>query len=1039
MTVNYKRTRQYLEAFDFKRLFAEELGWGLPKGNPATIEVDGVAYGLTPVAESGGMIVFTCVARDAQVIDVPVASRRQKIDKEVSKIASEHIIIFVNAARTAATWQWFKHGLAEPARARQHSYSKGQPGDSLLQKLAGIAFSIDDLDADGQMSITKVSAAVKKAFDVERVTKRFYDAFKSEHDAFMKLLAGIEDATERAWYTSVILNRLMFIYFIQKKNFLDGDPDYLRNQLKAMPKRDRFYRDFLVPLFFEGFAKEERERSPETSKLLGKIPYLNGGLFQPHQLEQAHGKHLDIPDKVFEQLFKFFDEYTWYLDDRPMHADNEINPDVLGYIFEKYINQKQMGAYYTKEDITGYICRNTILPFLFDKLVRERYGKLDELPMDDVEPYIYPAVKQKEYLPTETEREYAARQKRLAQIRADFKAGKIASINDLITYNLDSERFMRDWLRGLKDPATLQTFYFECLSKLTVLDPTVGSGAFLFAVMNILESLYEIALDRMEALAGPKYPKFKEELARVALHTNRRHFVYKSIIINNLFGVDIMEEATEICKLRLFLKLVAQVDDVNRIEPLPDIDFNIRAGNTLVGYASLDEVEQAGTRSLFNMNLPQKIKEADIALRSFRALQTQQNISASMLTKAKADARTQLAEIEKALNESLSAEYGARSLAKFVESHKPFHWYVEFNQIMQDGGFDVIVGNPPYVEYKDVRNEYQVRGYETESCGDLYAYVTERTYTLLRLQGRVGLIIPISIFGTDGFESLQKLSLNRLGAFWVSFFANRPSQLFDGAQKRLSILVGRHDYSQAPRIHTTAYMRWRREEWDDLFATRVTYLERSSAFYVFSTSLEKLGSANELSVFSKLISKKSGLADCIVNASRYRVYYTRKFGYFLAFLDFIPKIVDTRTRRKQLPSELKELGFKSDESARIAVAALSSSTFFWFWNVLSDCRNLNRRDLLAFPFNTERLPLPVSNSLSDLGRKYLDALQETSRTMRKGGLELQTFAYASCKPIIDEIDRVLATYYGFTDEELDFIINYDIKYRMGRESESLNE
>ena len=154
-----------------------------------------------------------------------------------------------------------------------------------------------------------------------------------------------------------------------------------------------------------------------------------------------------------------------------------------------------------------------------------------------------------------------------------------------------------------------------------------------------------------------------------------------------------MEEAVEICKLRLFLKLVAQVDDVNSIEPLPDIDFNIRAGNTLVGYASLDEVEQAATRSLFSLNLPQKIKEADIALRAFRDLQTQTRHQRGVLAKAKADAKVQLAEIEKALNESLSAEYGARSLAKFVESHKPFHWYVEFNQIMQDGGFDVIVGN----------------------------------------------------------------------------------------------------------------------------------------------------------------------------------------------------------------------------------------------------------------------------------------------------------------------------------------------------------
>ena len=90
-----------------------------------------------------------------------------------------------------------------------------------------------------------------------------------------------------------------------------------------------------------------------------------------------------------------------------------------------------------------------------------------------------------------------------------------------------------------------------------------------------------------------KYSDFRAILARVAQHPNRNYFIFKSIIVNNLYGVDIMEEAVEICKLRLFLKLVAQVERVEDIEPLPDIDFNIRAGNTLVGYATYDEVRKA--------------------------------------------------------------------------------------------------------------------------------------------------------------------------------------------------------------------------------------------------------------------------------------------------------------------------------------------------------------------------------------------------------------------------------------------------------------
>src|SRR5207245_2110701 len=124
-----------------------------------------------------------------------------------------------------------------------------------------------------------------------------------------------------------------------------------------------YYRYFLLRLFHEGLS--EKQHSPELEKLLGRVPYLNGGLFDVHVLERAN-PHIQIPDEAFERIFAFFGDFDWHLDDRPLKNDKEINPDVLGYIFEKYINQKQMGAYYTKEDITDYISKNMIIPHLFD-------------------------------------------------------------------------------------------------------------------------------------------------------------------------------------------------------------------------------------------------------------------------------------------------------------------------------------------------------------------------------------------------------------------------------------------------------------------------------------------------------------------------------------------------------------------------------------------------------------------------------------------------------------------------------------------------
>src|SRR5207249_212360 len=142
-----------------------------------------------------------------------------------------------------------------------------------------------------------------------------------------------------------------------------------------------------------------------------------------------------------------------------------------------------------------------------------------------------------------------------------------------------------------------------------VLDTSCGSGAFLLAALNILEPLYEACLERMQAFvedpgrsgerhSPQKFADFRKVLTEAERHSNRSYLILKSIIVNNLYGVDVMEEAVEICKLRLFLKLLAQMDGEKHPEPLPDIDFNIRVGNTLVGFVSLQEIRRAAEREV---------------------------------------------------------------------------------------------------------------------------------------------------------------------------------------------------------------------------------------------------------------------------------------------------------------------------------------------------------------------------------------------------------------------------------------------------------
>ncbi len=456
------------------------------------------------------------------------------------------------------------------------------------------------LAEEEQATTFEAGRRVRRAFDVERVTRRFYDQFQKEHKAFFAQVQGLSEEARR-WYTSLMLNRLMFVYFVQKKGFLDGNLNYLRDRLQkvqALRGRDRFhsfYRDFLLALFHDGLGSPQRPQDPELQALLGNIPYLNGGLFELHPLE-AENPDIHIPDEAFEQVFDFFEQYQWHLDDRPLREGNEINPDVLGYIFEKYINQKQMGAYYTKEDITEYISKNTILPHLLEatrqscSVAFQGEQSVWKLLAQDPDRYIYEAVRRgasypeeklpdfvqkgmhdpqarmfdKRYnldeanlkdeeghpltLPTETWREYVQRRQRYHTLKAKLQAGEVQNVADLITFNLNIRQFAQDVLDSAEGSDLLRA-YWQALTEVKILDPTCGSGAFLFAALNILQPLYESALDKMEALVSEadaagnthKYPDFRKVLAEVAQHPNERYFVLKRIVVNNLYGVDIME------------------------------------------------------------------------------------------------------------------------------------------------------------------------------------------------------------------------------------------------------------------------------------------------------------------------------------------------------------------------------------------------------------------------------------------------------------------------------------------------------------------
>jgi hypothetical protein len=776
--------RDCLQQFDFQRLFIEELGWSHPSTQQTVaFDVKDVQFLRRQVAQLAGIVAFEVTAEDGRV---PDARTRAMVHREVAKQYHENLLIFLDHERTQSLWYWVKrqNGRTLP---REHLYIQGQPGDLFVSKLGQMVFDISELDEEGKISLVEVARRVRAALDVERVTKKFYGDFEGQHIAFLELIQGVSDERQRQWYASVLLNRLMFIYFLQKKGFLDnGDLNYLQNKLtqSKQQKQDQFFTSFLKLLFFEGFAKPEKKRSPEAQKLLGSITYLNGGLFLPHKVEQEN-PILDVPDKAFENLFTLFDRYSWNLDDTPGGRDDEINPDVLGYIFEKYINQKEFGAYYTRTEITEYLCERTIHRLILDA-VNTPESVQGNLPVG-------------------------------------LKARQYATLGDLLLE---------------LDAPLCRLLLHEVLPNLTLLDPACGSGAFLVAAMKTLINVYAAVIGKIKFLGDRSLSQWLSKTERE--HANISYFVKKAIITDNLYGVDIMEEATEIARLRLFLALVAAAQNFEQLEPLPNIDFNILTGNSLIGLMRVDD-EAFDTRhsqqNLFRKSYWQVLEEKNRLIDVYRHAATY----ADDLTALRDDIDGKKRQAVETLNDVLLDEFKNLDIKfeqatwddktnkagrpkkrplkpKDIERLQPFHWGFEFDEILNSrGGFDAIITNPPWeilkpngkeffenysdLVYKkkmtiqdfekhrvellkdpemrtawlDYLSQYPhqsayfrsaphycnqvsiVDGRKVASDINLYKLFVEQCYNLLRSGGRCGMIAPGGIYTDLGSKQLREM------------------------------------------------------------------------------------------------------------------------------------------------------------------------------------------------------------------------------------------------------------------------------------------
>ncbi|MDQ1638538.1 MAG: hypothetical protein QOF62_1877 [Pyrinomonadaceae bacterium] len=834
--LDVQKARDLLQNFDFARLFTEELGWlqsVAPK--PTSFELKEDLFQRKQIAQLSGVAVLELTSSDGKI---PDGKTLAAIHKEISKLHHENLLIFVDAQRTQSLWYWVKREDGK-LRPREHPYFKGQPGDLFLSKLSSMVFDISEFDEAGNVSVVNVAKRLKDALDVQRVTKKFFGEYDNERLAFLDLINGIADERERRWYASVLLNRLMFIYFLQRKGFIDdGNHAYLHAKLEECQKqfgRDQYYEKFLKSLFFKGFAVPEGARRVDVKKLLGKVKYLNGGLFLEHRIERDNPE-IRIPDKAFENLLKLFQSYSWNLNDTPGGEDNEINPDVLGYIFEKYINQKAFGAYYTRPEITEYLCEQTIYKLILEKI-------------------------------------------NSPGIEGLMKPRSFHSMSELLL-NLDTQ-ICRELLNDI-------------LPTLSLLDPACGSGAFLVAAMKTLVNIYAAVIGKIQFLNDRNLSEWLRRVQKE--HPSVAYFIKKRIITDNLYGVDIMDEATEIARLRLFLALVASAENVDQLEPLPNIDFNILKGNSLIGLMHVDDKDFDARQSqghLFRKSYRELLAEKNRLVDLYRHTGSYTDDLRAM----RDDIETKKNEAIATLDEILLTEFQKLGVKfdqatwdetrnregrstkrpltiKDIEALQPFHWGYEFDEIInRRGGFDAIIANPPWEVFQTDEKEFfqefvptihknklrieqwkkqqatlmkdaglrkswlsyaslfphvsmffkaapqyknqlsLVNGKSVGSKINLYSYFTEQCFNLVRSGGECGIVLPSGIYTDLGTKQLREMLFTRSRITSLFGFENRK-EIFENVDSRFKFVVLTFRKGDLTTIFPAAFMRHNVEELD---------------------------------------------------------------------------------------------------------------------------------------------------------------------------------------------------------------------------------
>lgn len=671
--------------------------------------------------------------------------------------------------------------------ARRYSFLVGKNESSHTAQLQLLSILQDD-------KRNPLLADFEKAFNIEVVTKEFFTKYRELFHDVEEALEGVIKQNQKARedfeangvdnvnFAKKLLGQIVFLYFLQKKGWFGvgrddswgtGPKDFLRGlfEKKIVPYQN-FFNDILEPLFYHTLAIERTDDFSDRFNC--KIPFLNGGLFDP--INNYDWIHTDIliPNKLFSNeketnegdtgtgILDVFDRYNFTVkEDEPLDKEVAVDPEMLGKVFENLLevkDRKSKGTYYTPREIVHYMCRESLINYL-DTTVNNGAVPLAEEKPVNLKLLGAPATQQ---MAMKTEG-HTGRVPRV-DIETFVRTGELAVEHDARVESTGKET--RDY--SYKLPASIRLnakLIDDALADIRVCDPAIGSGAFPVGMMS------EIVRAR--------------NVLKTWTKTSESFYDFKRHAIQNcLYGVDIDPSAVEIAKLRLWLSLVVDEEDIKQIQPLPNLDYKIVCGNSLLGVK----------KDIMNWPLFDELEK----LKPLFFAET--NVRKKKEYKEQIDLMIQ----------------------KITNNDKNFNFEVYFSEVLRKkGGFDVIIANPPYVRQENIK-ELKPGLQKHFSCytgvADLYVYFYERGFQLLRDGGVLTFISSNKYFRSGYGEKLRQFLASKSTMHQLIDFGDAP--VFEAIAYPSIIVLSK----RSPGSNQTRALNWEPgppiEAFDSVFQSR---------------------------------------------------------------------------------------------------------------------------------------------------------------------------------------------------------------------------